>query len=250
MSLSIPRSAIATLASAALALIAGTAGANGAEEDSRYQARYKITVTNLTAGQPFTPPVIAMHNRRANVFRLGRPANEGVRMIAENGNSVPLVTALSGNPNVAHVVEGTAPIVPAGNPGGAPFESEATYMITTDSRATHVSLVSMLICTNDGFTGINTVSLPRYRKTILARGYETRTEQNTEDFADIVPPCQGLIGVTSDDEGTGASNPLLAEKGVIIPHAGVVGDNDLDARVHNWADPVARIRIERVRGKR
>ena len=70
---------------------------------------------------------------------------------------------------------------------------------------------------------------------------------NTEDFADIVPPCQGLIGVTSGDAGTGTSNPLLAETGVVIPHAGVVGDDDLVRRVHDWADPVAKIEIERVR---
>lgn len=242
MTLSMPRTAVIALASAALTLIGGAASAT---EDR--QVTYKITIENLTAGQPFTPPVLAVHNRRANLFRLGRHASEGVRMIAENGNNVPLVTALSGNTNVDQVVEGTAPIVPAGNPGDTPFESTASYTITTDGRATHLSWVSMLICTNDGFTGVNTVSLPRYRKTILARGYDARTEYNTEDFADIVPPCQGLIGVSSDDAGTGESNPLLSERGVIIPHAGVVGDDDLDARVHDWADPVARIRIERVR---
>lgn len=244
MPFSMPRTAVIALAGAALTLIAGAASA-----DDHRQVSYKITIENLTAGQPFTPPVIAVHNRRANVFRLGRSANEGVRMIAENGNNVPLVTALSGNTNVDQVVEGTAPIVPAGNPGNVPFESTASYTITTDGSATHLSWVSMLICTNDGFTGVNTVSLPRYRKTILARGYDARSEQNTEDFADIVPPCQGLTGFPSDDAGTGESNPLLSERGVIIPHAGVAGDNDLDSRVHNWADPVARIVIERIRRK-
>ncbi|MEM6809925.1 MAG: spondin domain-containing protein [Pseudomonadota bacterium] len=211
---------------------------------------YRITITNLTTGQPFTPPVIAVHNPRANVFALGTPASEGVRQIAENGNNAPLVAALSASPDVSEVIEGTAPIVPAANPGGTPFDSQATFEFTTQTRRTHISFVSMLICTNDGFTGINTIRLPRNSTTILARGYETRTEQNTEDFADIVPPCQGLIGVSSDDAGTGESNPALGENGIVIPHQGVVGDNDLVSRVHNWADPVAKIVIERVRSDR
>ncbi len=236
--------ALGTALAAASILTVSTASA---DNDNWRGATYKVTITNLTTGQPFTPPVIAVHNRRANVFALGTPASEGVRQIAENGNNAPLVSALSSDPNVRQVIEGTAPIVPAANPGGTPFDSQATFKFRTNGRARFVSFVSMLICTNDGFTGVNTIRLPARSTTILARGYETRTEQNTEDFADIVPPCQGLIGVSSDDAGTGTSNPLLGENGIVIPHPGVVGDNDLDSRVHDWADPVAKIVIERVR---
>lgn len=207
---------------------------------------YRVTITNLTAGQPFTPPVVAIHNSRAQIFSVGTKASEGVRSIAENGNNGPLVNALFSDPNVGEVYEGSAPIVPANNPGGTDFDSSVSFTITTSRKARRISFTSMLICTNDGFTGINSVLLPRNKKTVLARAYETRTEQNTEDFADIVPPCQGLIGVASDDAGTGASNPDLAETGVVIPHAGIVGDNDLQSRVHDWADPVAKIVIERV----
>jgi len=208
---------------------------------------YKVTIFNLTAGQPFTPPVVVTHRKRTSLFSVGDQASEGVRSIAENGNNVPLITALSGDVNVSHIVEGTAPVVPANNPGGSPFESSVTFTITTDKKARFLSFVSMLICTNDGFTGINSVRLPNKRKTVYSAGYETRTERNTEDFADIVPPCQGLIGESSDDAGTGASDPLLAENGVIIPHVGIVGDNDLQPAIHGWSDPVAKIVIERVR---
>lgn len=222
------------------------AASGGAAASGKHDVTYEITISNITAGQPFTPPVLAVHNRRAEIFSVGAPASEGVRSIAENGDNVPLVTALSGDHNVNLVVEGTAPVVPPGNPGGTGFDSQTTFTITASRHARFVSFVSMLICTNDGFTGLNSIRLPVGKKTVYARGYETRTEQNTEDFADIVPPCQGLIGVASDDAGTGQSNPLLAENGVIIPHAGIVGDNDLVSRVHDWADPVAKIVIKRV----
>ena len=105
----------------------------------------------------------------------------------------------------------------------------------------------MLICTNDGFTGIDTVKLPSKKRTVYSVAYDARTEQNTEDFADMVPPCQGLIGVSSDDMGTGMTNPLLAEDGIVIPHAGINGGADLQPVVHGWGDPVAKIVIERMK---
>ena len=64
------------------------------------------------------------------------------------------------------------------------------------------------------------------------------------DVADA--PCQGLIGVSSDDDGTGMTDPLLAEQGVIIPHVGIIGGDDLLPDVHGWSDPVAKIVIERM----
>ena len=106
----------------------------------------------------------------------------------------------------------------------------------------------MLICTNDGFTGLDTVRLPRKKRTVYSRGYDARTEMNTEFFGDMVPPCQGLIGVMSDPPvtGTGMSDPLLAEDGIIIPHVGIIGGVDLLPEVHGWSNPVAKIVIERL----
>ncbi len=210
-------------------------------------ARYKVTITNLTPGQPFTPPVLATHSRRTGVFSLGEESSAEVQAIAENGNNVPLVTALSGDIYVSHVVEGTAPLVPANNPGETPFGHTATFEIAAHGHARYLSIVSMLICTNDGFTGIDSVRLPARKRVVYAVAYDARSEQNTEDFANMVPPCQGLIGVTSDDMGTGMSDPLLAEDGVVIPHVGVLGGADMQPRVHAWSDPVAKIVIERMR---
>ncbi len=71
---------------------------------------------------------------------------------------------------------------------------------------------------------------------------------NTEDFADIVPPCQDLIGVSSADAGTGDSNPALAEGGVIAAHSGIQGGTDLTVSDHGWTDPVARITVAAAAG--
>jgi len=208
---------------------------------------YKVTITNLTAGQPLTPPVLLTHTRRTGIFDVGEEASEDIQAIAENGDSGPLQSTLANDVYVHQVVAGMTPVVPANDPGGTGFGSSVTFKITAHGRARYLSFASMLICTNDGFTGLDSVRLPKHKKTVYSVAYDARTETNTEDFVDIVPPCQGLIGVSSDDAGTGTTNPALAEDGIIIPHVGIIGGIDLFPEVHGWSDPVAMIEIERVR---
>ena len=111
----------------------------------------------------------------------------------------------------------------------------------------YLSFASMLVCTNDGFTGIDSIKLPGNSKTIYAEAYDAKTEINTEDFADIVPPCQGAIGISSDDDGTGVTNPAIAEDGVISHHLGIIGGDDLLEEVHGWENPVVKIDIVRMK---
>lgn len=212
--------------------------------------RYEVTITNLTDGQPLTPPLLATHSRYTDVFTVGDPASFGIKEIAENGNLQPLIDALNNNPLVLDVVTAAAPLVPDGTPGGEMFGNSVTLTIEARPFYRFLSFASMLVCTNDGFTGLDTVQLPLHvgETTIFyGDGYDAGTEINTEDFADIVPPCQGLIGVTSDDAGTGMSNPALAESGVIQHHPGIQGGVDLLPGVHGWADPVVAVTITRIR---
>lgn len=213
-------------------------------------ATYRVTITNLTDGQPLTPPVVATHSKRFQVFEVGDPARFELKEIAENGNNAPLLAALAGARRVFDSTQaGAGPLVPDGTPGSAMFEDSVTFTITANKRAKFLSFVSMLICTNDGFTGIDGIRLPKevgHKVTVSTAGYDAGTEINTEDFADIVPPCQGLIGVSSDDPGTGMSNPALAEGDVIRHHPGIQGGDDLLVDVHAWEDPVARVVIERI----
>ena len=75
---------------------------------------YRVTITNLTEGQPFTPPVIWTHKKSGSQFKLGDSASLEIKEVAENGNSGPLAAALAGNGKVfGGVVDGLPPIVPA-----------------------------------------------------------------------------------------------------------------------------------------
>lgn len=204
---------------------------------------YQVTIENLSGGQPFTPPLAATHRRPADVFTVGEPASLGVREIAENGNLMPLETALNANKHVSGVV------IAVGNPPPVLPGGSITFSIDAGPGSKYLSWVSMLICTNDGFTGVDAVRLPKKVggvTSLYTAGYDAGSEINTEDFADMVPPCPPLTGVPTTDPGTGMSNPLLAENGVIRHHPGIQGGVDLVPAIHGWTDPVGKITIRRV----
>ena len=233
---------ILVLMAVALVAFAVPAAASGS-----HTRTYTVTITNLTEGQPFTPPLAATHRRSVELFEVGDDASDGIKEIAENGNLSVLQSELESNHRVSDVVVavGDTPPVEQGE--------TITFEITGDRRAKFFSYASMLICTNDGFTG-DRVRLPRWvgqTVTSSSVGYDAGTEINTEQLVDIVPPCQDLTGVGDGTvPGTGMSNPALAEHGEITKHDGVLttsGVNTLLASVNGWNTqlPVAVITITR-----
>ncbi|MGI9625943.1 MAG: spondin domain-containing protein [Longimicrobiales bacterium] len=201
---------------------------------------YEVTIYNLTDGQPMTPPLMGTHKRGLRAFRPGARASEGVKEIAENGNLAPLQMAWESNPKVNEVVVGPGAVLPG---------ASLSFTIEGDRRANRVSWVSMLICSNDGFTGLRGLRLPRkvgdYRLRYV-RGYDAGTEKNTESFSDIVPPCPVLTGIDTDEMGTGMSNPDLKEGGKVRRHRGIKGRDDLIPDLHGWKGPVAKVVIKRI----
>ena len=206
---------------------------------------YEVTISNMTDAQWFTPAVVVTHRGAVDLFTVGRPASFEVKEVAENGNIGPLVDLASSNRHVwdTQVVLGTS-----GPPPIAPGTS-VTFEISSADGAIFLSWVSMLICTNDGFTGLDSVLLPvRIGETVTfdTVGYDAGTEVNTEAWEDLVPPCAMLTGF-GDQGGTGMSNPALAEDGVIHKHDGISGTADLDADIHGWSNPVASVEVTRSR---
>ena len=209
---------------------------------------YTVTITNLTDGQPFTPPLVATHKRPADLFSVGEAASFGIKEIAENGNLAPLMGDLLDNKHVSDVIVAVAGDPPPLMPGAS-----VTFDIDGGPGAKWLSYASMLICTNDGFTGADGLRLPKRvgeAASATSYAYDAGTEINTEYFGDIVPPCPILTGVASSVAGTGMSNDALAEGGVITHHDGVMtesGENTLLASVHGWdaSRPVAVITVTR-----
>ena len=195
---------------------------------------FDVTITNLTTGQPITPGVIATHNGDFSLFSRGATATNGLQQLAENGG-VPVLAAevASNSAVIASGVIGGAPIAPGASVSGS---------IEIIGDAARFSLAAMLVCTNDGFGGVDGAMLPRHvgdSSSFQAKAYDAGTEINTESFDDLVPPCDGNL-----DTGSGVSNPALAENGTVQRHAGVGGIADLTG-THDWTGPVLSIMIER-----
>lgn len=195
---------------------------------------FDVTITNLTTGQPITPGVLAAHSGDYSLFSTGTAATNGIQQLAENGGVPVLAAEVAANSAVvASGVIGAAPIAPGESASGS---------IEIVGAATRFSLAAMLVCTNDGFGGVDAAMLPRHigdENTFHASAYDAGTEINTESFDDLVPPCDG-----NPDTGTGMSNPALAENGTVHAHAGIAGVADL-TDAHDWDGAVLSITIER-----
>ncbi len=237
--------AVVTLSLIAALALTPAASASGGGGDSGERS-YLVTIENLTAGQPFTPPVAVTHHPRTGIFSPGDAASPELQGLAENGNVPGLAAALQADPRVDEIVvaDSTGPVLPG---------ASVTFEITSAPSRRQLSIAAMLICTNDGFAGLDSLRLPREHgepTVVYADGYDAGTEVNTEDFDDLVPPCGPLTGVDSMGAGSGMSDPALAEGEDIEDHDGIDGVADLDPAVHDFDGPVAKITITRTDGLR
>ena len=232
------------VASSICALAATTAIALPATAEAAAPVHtYKVTVTNLTQGQPLSPPLIVTNYGSGQIFKEGRVANWGVQQVSENGNNQPLYDSFLQDQHDGYVTDvqrASAPLVPKGSPADAMFDQTVTLTIRAKDTD-RISWISMLGCTNDGFAGINAGRLPRAKGRtvrIPVIGYDAGTEENTEDFMDLTGGCQGAIGVKSQfgATGTNMTDWTLAENGVVHRHEGVFGasDDGLVPEVHDW----------------
>ena len=226
--------------------LAGVSLAQQGSGNEPAPTRYRVTVANLTKGQPFTPPVVAAHQPEVEVFAVGNPASGQIQALAENGNFDPLLDLVMATDSVVGASVGNGPLVPESDPGNTGNPYYTTVELSADETATHLSFVSMLVATNDGIVGLDTVPLPdevNTSRTYYANGYDVGTEQNTERFEDLVPEAKTLI-IGGQPEGTTESNPEIAEEGVIRPHPGIEGDGNLSREVYDWREPAALVQVE------
>ena len=227
------------------ALALGAVACGDDDEDAEVNtaaSTYEVTVTNVGGTQPLTPPVAVTHADQDQYFSVGAEAPEPIREIAENGNLEPALTQWTNA-----IMGSETPLVPDGSPANEMFPASATFTIDSAEGDGYLSLAAMLICTNDGFTGVQSLALPAAGEeaTATAMAYDAGTENNTESLGDMVPPCQDLSGVTGA-EGTGASNADLAEGGEIAAHPGIAGTADLTEEAHGFSGAIAEITVRNV----
>jgi hypothetical protein len=211
---------------------------NSADAASR---EYEITITNLTTGQPFSPGVIATHNKQTSYFTVGAAAPEGLRLIAENGDPSTAAAELMAADGVDDVLATMAPVHRIGGPG----PTSLSTTITAGANANRLSLALMLICTNDGFVGLEGAELPRgfNSQTYYAGGYDAGTEVNDELSENVVDACPAIGPVGGAADGNGR----MAEGGMVAYHPGIQGGAYLDPALHGWTDAVASVTVRRIK---
>jgi len=140
---------------------------------------YRVRLFNLTSGQPFSPPVAATHEPSIRIFRVGHLASPELEAIAEDGNEIPMFNLFTGDRRVTQAVDVGRPLTPIGKTVGT-FTPWVAFDINA-RPGDRFSLATMLICTNDGFLGLDAAELPARGQVVYAlNGYDSGTEDNTE----------------------------------------------------------------------
>ena len=205
-----------------------------------------ISFTNLTHGNHFTPLIFSAHTTDQYIFSINTSASTSLQAMAEGGDISGLVNDLSAvNADInANPHDGLM----------APGQS-VNLTLSTQEINTHLSIAAMILPTNDGFVGLDSLSIPTEAGTYTyyLNGYDAGTEVNDEIVnGGDAPGAPGIPGDPLGQSGTGASGVTNAENNTNIHiHRGVIGDtdanggiSDIDSRVHRWLNPVARLVIE------
>lgn len=216
---------------AAVALIAGFGAPTDADAQIRREFRAAVTITNITANQIFSPPLVVSHDKRTALFTLGEPASEELAMLAEDGMTGPLADLLDGATGILDVAAAEGMVFPG---------ESVTVEVDLTPRQSLISLAGMLVSSNDAFLAIDSVGVQvrgnrPFRLVTTARAYDAGSEANTESCEHIPgPPC-GNPGVRVPE----------GSEGFVYVHSGIHGFADLDAATYDWQNPVALVTIER-----
>ncbi len=197
---------------------------------------YRITVENLMpargggASQVLSPSLVLVHDAGVDLFSVGQIANQSVIDVAEDAIGATGVAAYSGNPGVGFVGFLGSPIPPG---------QSQSFEVNAPARFHQLSLVTMLVSTNDGFTGLDAVRLGSRSDAYMTQAYDAGSEQNDQLIASIPGPCCGDTG----RHGAGESLPIRHHAGILV------GVGNLDPATWGWPteSPVARITVERLK---
>lgn len=210
-------------------------------------ATYKVEIQNLTRGVYFAPLLVSAHPPTAKLFTLGTPASTNLQKMAEGGDISGLNVDMTNagaksiaNPAGGMLLPGATTMTDLGDPGAA---------------NTQLSISGMMVPTNDGFIALNNLTLPTTKGTYvyMLNSYDSGTEANDEIRGSGAPnvPGMGVPAPLENMVGTGGTGIIGATaEGFVHIHRGAIGDqnktggtSDLDAGLHRWLNPVARVTL-------
>lgn len=227
--------------SAALALAALLSACGGSSSSSNTSStpaptptttmEYMVTVSNLTHGQPLSPVAVVLH-QTGNIYQVGEAASNVLEQLAESGDNTGVLGA-----NVS---------LGSGTNGGIlmPGMMAEIMVSTTSTSAGKLSLATMLVNTNDAFSGLNGVDISHLSvgdsMMVNAFIYDAGTEANSEMAGTIPGPADGGQGY---DAARDDVNYVAMHPGVVSYEDGL-GESVLN-NSHKFDNPGLRVMIVR-----
>ena len=193
---------------------------------------YQVTLSNLTNGQPFSPIAVILHGT-GEIWQLGQPASVLLENLAESGDNSGLINAdfVISNASNGDIL--------------LPGSQTQISISTTDSAATYLSLATMLVNSNDAFTGLSTIAINQLEVgdslSFNAGVYDAGTEGNSEMSGTIPGPADGGEGfnVSRDDVDYVAMHP-----GIVSLEDGL--NTSVLTYQHRFDNPAMSVKIVRM----
>lgn len=213
-------------------------GSSSSHDSTVDMRTYEISVSNVTANQPFSPIAVILHTPGYQAWVDGEAASTALEMLAEAGDNSSLLSNAS-NHSAYLASDSGAGVIGPGN-------SESIQLEVDVQNGANLSVVSMLVNTNDAYTGINASSLVALASgesvSYSAPVWDSGTEGNTEAAGTIPGPADG-------GEGFNAARSDSSDR--VRFHSGVISNQDgLSGSVltadHRFDNPSAVITITRL----
>lgn len=202
------------------------------------QYSYTVEVTNLTLAQPMSPVAVIAHDQDYSLFTVGESSSIGLEQLAEGGDN-SLVISDATAAGAYSTGSGMGILTPAGS------ETISFTITETEASNSYVSLVTMLVNTNDAITAARNIDISALQvgdsMSFTTLSYDSGTEANSEAIGSIPGPADG-------GEGFNAARDDIADQ--VTLHGGVItADDGLATSVlnqsHRWDNPVLRVTISR-----
>jgi len=194
---------------------------------------YQVTMMNLTHSQPLSPITAVLHGDE-KMWMVGSSASTPLEKLAEGGDNADFIAQDS---IIASIADSGVLL---------PGASASITINTTDTSATHLSVATMLVNTNDAFSGLTGLELSNLEvdqaMTWNLHVYDAGSEANSELAGTIPGPADGGIGFDA----------VRDDIDVVTLHAGVVSQDDglttsVLTQAHRFDNPAIKLTITRLK---
>lgn len=234
----------------------GTNGTNGADGTNGNLAVYTVQLTNLTYSQPLSPAAIVLHEPGYNIFIDGEKASVALEQLAESGNPSDIISEASAATQYLDAIASDGATAPRS------IGTVSTLVVPLlDVDDLRISLTTMLVDTNDAFTGLNSADISNMNVgqsiSFMAPSWDAGTEANTETASTIPGPAAVAAGGGGASAGFDAARDDIFDR--VHFHPGAVTKANADdaskeglstsilTEADRWDNPTSRIVITRTR---